>query len=434
MPQVSSTIDKFLTSQTLNYGERSTILLALGALSNTETSSSGGSDKIIRTSSTGRIDLISGEENTIQADVINSRVFVSRDGTSLPVMETSATSVDMYNTSTEAKIFSSSQSSLYDTTGTASLNWDVRTVYDLSGVGAINWDGRNLFSFAGETSVDWGNRIALDVSGNTSFDWGNRALINTVLSETLNWETLIARDGNNIDSINWGTRTLVNSFNVPVITWEGATLWDGSGFISVDWNTRFLADASGETALDWSAGSVLRAPLQESMPTDPTCLMVLQSSDNYYGRRYVLGGLNQGSSITSASYSTVASVSLAPGSYTYRGVLIGHTASSTAGVLVEVSGTALEVFGVAMKGTAATEGASGVSPTMYCKSTGVNFADVATATVAGGASGKYAFTEISGVIRLTSTATFSLKVKQLTTDAVNPTYCSKGSHVEFRKI
>lgn len=428
--------------------EASAFRSAISAVNLADVSATGGLNKIPKTDGNGRLTLSVGSDPAVWADGFFGKALQAKNG---PIFSFRADgeTVRMRDTVTDVLLFNSVAKEMNDSVGVVSLNWGDRVAYDASAETSVHWGDRMLYATGGKLVLDWNNSRTFDNTDTQSIDWEIRALSNSSGAQSILWGDYLMLDQDGGIAVNWSNaRQLVDALNVPTadwgnrllidrleqtsVDWENRSLKDWGGANSVDWGTHILYGAGGNIAINWSDENNVVLDAQTSTPSDYGAVMTLQATDIYYGRKYgiVTASLTSSSSTT---FATAGTVTLPAGTYTFNGAINGYTASSTAGILVEVAGSGTNLNGTALRGTAATEAAASVVPTIYNKYSGVNFADIATATVAGGASGKQAFTTFSGSLKITSLTTYTIRVKQLVTDAANPTFCGIGSYVTFTK-
>jgi hypothetical protein len=71
---------------------------------------------------------------------------------------------------------------MFDTSGSASINWNNRTLYDktgssqIGGLQSLSWQNRLGYDFIGTESINWGSRTLFDNNQSQSIIWENRSL------------------------------------------------------------------------------------------------------------------------------------------------------------------------------------------------------------------------------------------------------------------
>ena len=86
--------------------------------------------------------------------------------------------------------------------------------YDLNGSASINWNNRTLYDGATTQSLSWENRLGYDFIGTESINWGTHRTFDSNQSQSLVWDDRQTFDRNASLSSNWDSRSLHGSWTV----------------------------------------------------------------------------------------------------------------------------------------------------------------------------------------------------------------------------
>jgi hypothetical protein len=175
--------------------------------------------------------------------------------------------------------------------------------------------------------------------------------------------------------------------------------------------------------------------------TNTTSAMTRSLSDTRYSRSFFLRTTTDVSSASTTYVNSAETILIPAGTYDYRGMIIGSTASTTAGVIANFhpSSTTSDTSSVLLKrftgNASALTGGTFASSAFSARAPVVDQFQVCAVTfIDGGATNFSCLSEFSGIVNFEVDITITPRVAQrTTTDAVNAALLKAGSYIEFRQ-
>lgn len=369
---------------------------ALGLKVNTsDLSTAGGNNKIPMLESDGRLSLTDGT---------SPGIYIAGNGHSVLLIDEGGMAANFPGSDVNAIFYDSVSSRLNDAAGWESIDWTNRWL---------------KASVTGNTTVDWEAGVLCDpASGGMIVDWGSD-VDEVYIANSLRVEGDLS------------CSALTTAVPIPIVT-------GGTGANSAS-GARANLGVVGLTGNETVAGNKTfsgQTELTGQTATNGTSAMTRDLADARYGTQYNLFLTTDVTSISSASYTNGSeTITLPAGRYEFEVNLFGLTASSTAGLEINVAMSGnndTDTAGQLIKSPNISVNGSNVTPSTTIR-TGNAVLQYLMTTHAD-ASNKAACCYSKGMFSLSASTTFTPQVKQRSaTDASNAARLLKNSSVRFIK-